>query len=53
MTKLKSLTKYNRHYCRLCGKECIGKICKECYSKGKRGSLSRTRISKRYRSKNK
>jgi len=52
MTKLKSLTKYNKRNCILCGKECTGKYCMECAKKGKRGSISRNRISRRYRRKN-
>jgi len=51
--KLKSLNKYNKHFCMECGKPCIGHRCRECYSKGKRKSLARERIVERYRSKNK
>ena len=44
----KSLTKYNKHYCRLCGKECTGKTCIEFYDKVKYGSLSRKKVYERY-----
>ena len=35
--------------CKVCGKECYGHECQECFRKGKYGSISRVKIIKRYK----